>query len=464
MKKFQKISALVMSACLMFGLAACKDVVDDRPTEKATEEVATSTDVPYDNVTVKPNTLPVELPELGGDPIYVYSYNDVFGDRLDSEFRSRYPEYSDLVHYVNTSIDGNDATYMDILMEAANSAEAPSIFVVDDADVQAFMEWDYAVPIEECGINPAVYTDNAYSYTVEYGTDADGNLKAVTWQATPGAMFYNMKIAEEVLETSDPEKIQAMVSDIDGFMEVAAKMKEAGYYMISSPEDLMTPWLDTKQTPWVTDGELTVDDSVVDYMECAKEIYKNNYSMNQPRGTSRWSNNMANGRVFCYFGSSVWLTKGSVFVPQEQKYKVCEGPFVFHLGGSYIFLGKNCPNKELVALLLYTMTCDEDAMYDLGATDNDLPNNQAAVQQLLADEVVLGEVLVCETPYETFDEVAKQLDRGNATKYDTLIDGYLDAVSLTYNTGNKATIEAALESLQKRVEDGIEELAGDEEE
>lgn len=461
MKKIQKIYIIVMIVCLILGLAACTNASKNETAEQTTE-LATSTDTPldqlYEGIVIEDNDLPIKLPELGGEQVYIYSYNDAFGICFDSEFRSRYPEYSDLIHYTNLSITNPDDDYMEALKTTVSTKKAPSIFIVDDSRVEEFLAWDYAANVNTV-IDDTYYTENAYPYTVEYGKDANDELKALTWEATPGVLYYNSKIADSVLGTSDSGKIQELLSTPEKFMEVAARMKEEGYYMMSTTEDLMRPFLDSKQTPWVVDGELEIDEAVNNYLEYAKTFYKNNYTLNQPRGTSRWSDNMSNGKVFCYFGSSVWLTKGSVFVPKDQKYKACQGPFVYHLGGSYIFVGKNCPNKELVALILYTMTCDEDTMYDLGVTDSVFPNNMAAVQRLIDDHIVMGEVLYGKTPLEIFNDVALKLDRSNATKYDAQIDGILNAVALTYNTGNKSSIDDALNSLKVRVSEGVEDLS-----
>lgn len=460
MKKIQKISALLMTACLCLGLTACGGTKGEDTTEKATE-VATATDTPiselYEDVIIDDSVLPIELPELGSEHVYIYSADGMFGNRFDSEFRSRYPEYSDLIHYTDLGVTNPEEDYMDALKSKVSTNEAPSIFIVDDSRVEEFLEWDYAASIDTV-LPSEYYTENAYPYTVEFGTDANGELKAVTWEATPGIMYYNSKIADAVLGTSDPGKIQEMLSTPEQFLEVAAKMKEEGYYMMSTTEDLMRPYLDSKENAWVVDGKLTIDSAVSDYLDYAKTFYANNYTLNQPRGTSKWSDNMSNGKVFCYFGSSVWLSTDSVFVPKDQKYKACQGPFVYHLGGSYIFVGKNCPNKKLVALILYTMTCDEDTMYDLGETDSVFPNNKAAVKRLIDDQIVMGEVLYCKTPLEIFDNVASNLDRSNATKYDAQIDSILNAVALTYNTGNKSTVAEAIESLKARVSENIEDL------
>ena len=69
------------------------------------------------------------------------------------------------------------------------------------------MQRDYIIPVTDIGLTMDMYA-NAYDYTVEYAT-VDGELKAMTWQATPGVVAYRTDIAEEVLGFSDPESVQA---------------------------------------------------------------------------------------------------------------------------------------------------------------------------------------------------------------------------------------------------------------
>jgi len=462
MKKFRKLIGFACTFALTLSAFGCgkKTTTTEEPT---TEEVASDTDVtteaPYlsdPDVVVSENPLPFELPALDGQNIYIYSFDDVLGERIDTQFRSRYPEYSDMVVYKKITVDSKGPDYQTQIQEIIdNSAEDPAIIAVRDTELLYYMGWDYVIPIEESGLDISLYKESAYDYTVDFGTNEADELMALTWQVTPGMMFYNTKIAEEVLGTSDPEKIQAMVSDVDGFLEVAEQMKESKYYMVSAPDELMNPILDQRTSAFVEDGKLVLDPIVGDYLDVSKTIYKENYSANQPRGSAKWSSNMSNGKVFCYFGSSIWLTDESVFAPGQQKYNCVKGPFDYHLGGTYLLYGKNCQNKELAALLMYTLCCDEDAMYDLYEDDTDFPNNVVAVEHLLADGVGDHEKLGYQNPVSIMDAAAKQLDRSNATIYDSEIAEYITAVAASYNTGNLATLEDAYNSIQKRADEGI---------
>ena len=177
--------------------------------------------------------------------IYVYSWNDELGNRIDTYFRTKYPEYSDLVKYVNLNVSGTESEYPAKIQNAVDDGtEYPSVFASDESVMLSYADKDFTAPVSEAGITADMYA-NAYQYTVDFAT-VDGNLMACTWQATPGVLLYNKAMAEEVLGTSDPEKVQEMVSDWDGFFAVAEKIKAAGKYMVSGPDELKYPLLANK--------------------------------------------------------------------------------------------------------------------------------------------------------------------------------------------------------------------------
>ena len=85
---------------------------------------------------------------------------------------------------------------------------------------------------------------------------ADGEIRGLSYQATPGMLVYRRSIAKAVLGTDDPETVAAAVSDWDKFYETAERMKDAGYYMYSGRADtyrvysgLSEPWAATSQVP-----------------------------------------------------------------------------------------------------------------------------------------------------------------------------------------------------------------------
>lgn len=454
MKKFKK--ALALSLALAMGLSLCACGEEEKTTEATTEKAteATTEAAGGDDTTAAPDTeggAPITVTDTT-TAIQVYSWNDELGSRLDSHFRTRYPELSDLVVYNNLDLSGTGEEYPAKIQAAIDAGGdlVPSIVAADNDVALSFMQRDYIVPVTDLGITMDMYA-NAYDYTVEYAT-IDGELKALTWQATPGVVAYRTDIAEEVLGFSDPESVQAAIGDWDKFFETAETMKGAGYYMTSGPDEIKYAMLDQRQSAWVIDGALNIDPAVNDYLEYSKKLYDNDYTKKAAMWSSEWTANMADD-VFCFFGCT-WFIPWSLNIEDTDamgKYNVVTGPVSYHWGGSYLLVTDKCPNKELAGLVLYTMCCDTEAMYDIFAQDTDFCNNQAAVAQLIADGKGALDKLGGQNPLEMYDAAAKGLSLKNATSYDNIFNAYLDTASQSYNSGDLATVDDAIINIKEQV-------------
>ncbi len=467
MRKIKKALALSLALAMGLSLCACGDK-EEATTEKATDaatteaatdaasEDASSEDTASEDATSE-STAGITVPSADGETIYVYSWNDELGNRIDTYFRTKYPELSDLVQYRNLNVSGTEAEYPTKLQSAAESgSEYPSVFAADESVMLSLANKDFSAPVTDAGITADMYS-NAYQYTVDFAT-TDKGLMACTWQVTPGLMLYNKQMAEEVLGTSDPDEVQKMVSTWDGWFEVADKIKAAGKYMVSGPDEVKYPLLAAKSTAWVVDGKLSVYPEVTDMLELSKKIYDGGYSQNSAQWSSEWTANMSNGTTFCFFGTT-WFMGDTVFVTEDVKYQACAGPQGYYWGGSYLLYGKDCPNPELAALLIYTLTCDEDVMYDMIKNgDEGCTNNQAAVAKAIANGDGANDKLDGQVLTAVFDEGAKAIDMSKSTAYDSQINTILSTVSTSYNTGDDATIDDAIADLKQQVASTITDV------
>ena len=69
--------------------------------------------------------------------------------------------------------------------------------------------------------NATALAEDVIGYTKEIGSDAQGNLRALCWQATPGGLWYKRSMAKEYLGTDDPEEVSKMLSSTEGMLDVA---------------------------------------------------------------------------------------------------------------------------------------------------------------------------------------------------------------------------------------------------
>ena len=470
MKK-KLLSVLLSTAMVASLLVGCGGTEEAAPAE-TTETTETTEEAPAEETeevveeTEPETTEAVEVAATFEAPstegwdesmkIYTYSWNDEFGSRLDMVLDA-YPEYKDYVEHVNLGVSGTDGTYQTAVETAIETGDEkyPSLIAADNDVAKNFTESDYTMNLADAGLTSDMYA-NAYNYTVQYGS-VDGELKAMTWQAAAGNFTYRADIAEEVLGTSDPAEVQEYVKDWDAFFETADKMKEAGYAMLSGPDDIKYAIWDQQTQPWVTvdaDGNetLTLDDCVTDYFEKAKKLYDGGYTDQTSMWSDGWSANFE-GDVFGYFGCT-WFVYWCIATTEDSAtstygdWRVCQGPVGYHWGGTYVCIGADTPNPELAAFLLYELCCDADMMATIEEETFDFVNNKEAVAKVIADGKGASDILGGQNPVETWAEAALDIDLSNATYMDANLKAIMDKASEGYNAG---TIEDPVQYVKDEV-------------
>lgn len=457
MKKFKKALALSLAMAMGLSLVACGG---GDTTETAT--TAAGGDDTTDTTPATEEVAELEMPSEEGDPIYVYSWNTELGSRLE-HFYDAYPQYKDRVEYVNLGLGGTDIEYqtqIDTLLQNPDSEKYPSIIAADNDVALHWTQSEYTLPLADIGIGGDDLA-NMYDYTIQYAT-YNGQLKALTWQATPGVLCYRTDIAEEVLGSSDPAEVQKAVKDWDTFFETAETMKEKGYKMVSGPDDIKYPLIDSRTSPWVTGEEgsetLNIDAWVSDYLEKAKKLYDEDLTNKTSMWSDGWSANMDKD-VFCYFGCT-WFLFWSLCPDNEDgtndyehaaDWNICVGPQAYHWGGTYLTVGKDCPDTALAALVLRTLCCDTDVMADIITDDSDFVNNKAAQEKVSKAGYEFAKLGI--DPLETFKEGAEKISLDNATSYDAIFNGYVDAASQAYNAGTDGvdSVDKALDMVKNQV-------------
>ncbi len=405
------------------------------------------------------------------DPLYIYAANDEIKARM-ALFYERYPEYSNMVTVVNMGMGTTDRKYLEKIDELykAGGEKVPSLVVADESVMHKFVsDYDYYIPMSEVGITDEEYA-NAYDFTKEFAT-IDGKLMGVAWTASPGVLMYRADIAEKVLGTSDPAKVQAYVSDWDKFMDTAEKMKKAGYYMVYAPDEVNYAFMGSRTTPWIEDGILNFDSKVVESLEYSKELADNGYCVDNKdrRWTLPWTEVMAgttDEQAFCFFGAT-WFVPWSLMIEETDlygEYRVVEGPAPYYWGGSYILATDKCTNPELAELILETLCCDEDVMYDLYAYNEEdeedtygainyyeFPNNQKAVENLIKDGKGSLEKLGGQDPLPIYDKVAKNVSVDYIAIDDDIFFDYVNDARLDYMAGDITSISEAIEQIKTSI-------------
>ena len=392
--------------------------------------------------------------------IYVYSWNTELGERLEY-FKDKYPQYADKVKFENLGLGGTSDEYKKEIEAAYQKGgqKVPSIVAMDEGVTKYFMSSDMFVNMDSIGITQKDYS-NAFQYTIDHAT-VNGKLKGLCWQATPGCFVYRTDIAQKVLGTSDPAKVQTYVKDWDTFMQTAEKMKQAGYKMVSGPKEIQNAALADRKSAWVNDGTVTIDPAVDKYLELAMQLIDNGYTNKNDPWTDGWQRDFT-GDVFGYFGCP-WFVYWSINDEESGsatagKRNICAGPSAYNWGGTYLSVTDKCPNKELAALVLKTLCCDTDVMYKIQDETLDFVNNKAAVQKMIANGKGATPILGGANPLQTWYNVAVKVDGSKATQYDSVFEGYLYTLIDGYENGYNESKDNMKSMLKAMIKDGYPNL------
>lgn len=449
MKRIKKIAALSLIMVMGLTLFACS-----RTDKESIEDLAAVEMEEKQVIELTDDVREIEMPSEDGETIYVYSWNQELGNKLNY-FKEAYPQYADRVEFVNLGLEGNNDEYktaMETLLQAGHSGtdKYPSIIAVSSDSEQDYVQSDYTVALDTIGIDK-FDMENMYQYTLNYAS-FDGKMKALTWQATPGCFLYRTDIAEEVLGASDPESVQKAVADWDKFFKLADEMKSAGYKMVSGPDDIKYAMLDQKKTPWVIDDILNIDPVVTDYLESSKKLYDGDYTNKTKQGDLEWESGF-DGDVFGWFVSPQYIQQGIHSEKHKGEFNVCQGPSVYHLGGTYLNVGVECPDMPLAALILRTLCVDEGVMTKIAQETGDFVNNKLVMQKICDENTGNTSILGGQNPTSVWIKTAERLDLSNASAYDERLGGFLDKASEDYNSGFLEKAEDAVELIRDFVAD-----------
>lgn len=364
--------------------------------------------------------------DKGGKVLNIYVWNDEFPSRFNDFYASKNPKLLEGVKVNFIQTPNQDNAYQNKLDEALmNQANAK-----DDEKVDIFcVEADYALKYVDTAYTLDVMKDvglkkkdvaNQYQYTKDIMTDSKGKLKGVSWQSTPGGFVYRRSYAKQVLGTDDPAKVQAMLSDWDKFDAVAAKMKAAGYFMLSGYDDAFRAFSDNMKSSWVKGNKIVIDPQITKWIEQTKTYTEKGYN----NKASLWSAEstqgmMKNGKVFGYFAVGWFFDfcmphgDGSA----EGDWAICEGPQGFSWGGTWICGAAGSDNVDIIKDVMMTLTCDTDTLKKICVDAGDCINSAAAMKELSADgykSAFLGN----QNPLDIFLKNGAKISKSNMSKYD----------------------------------------------
>ena len=346
-------------------------------------------------------------------------------------------EYTVVCKIIPTTTDEYQPALEDALINGGS--DAPDIYAVEAGFATKFTQGEfsgYAAPYEDLGIDidAAIEEADIAQYTIDVGTNSSGDIVALAYQSTGGAMIYRRSIAKEVFGTDDPEEISEIVGggsgSWDAFWDAAAVCADNGVAMVSGDGDIWKA-VEGSTDSWIKNGSLNMDSGRFDFFDMSYELTANGWSNGTQDWTEAWYADMAgNGErpVFCYLGPA-WLLNYVLALNCGDTYgdwAVCTPPVGFCWGGTWLLANADTDQPEGVAELLYwiTLDCTEDGLqylwannlfYDYGCSDT------VASAAVMAMSDGTSDLLGGQNMFGVYIEANEYATGDNMTEYDTQI-------------------------------------------
>ena len=409
--------------------------------------------------------------------INVWAFTDEVPGMIE-KFKEAHPDFGYEIN--STIIATTEGAYQPALDQAlmAGGEEAPDIYCAEAAFVLKYTQGDmapFAAAYKDLGIDvdTLLSEGDIAQYTVDIGTNPDGNLVGLGYQATGGAFIYRRSIAKDVWGTDDPAEIATKIGPgWEKFFEAAAELKEKGYGIVSGDGDIWHAVENSSDAGWIVDGKLHIDPKREEFLDLSKQLKDNGYHNDTQDWQDAWFADMkgeGEKQIFGFFGPA-WLINytlapncGGEAVGEGTygDWAICEPPIGFFWGGTWVMANKNTEKADAVKQIIEWITLDttEDGLQYKWA--NGTLNGEGGTKDAVASGTVMAksdgslEFLGGQNMFDIFVPANQFANGKNLTQYDETINMYWRDQVREYTAGNKSR-EEAIESFKQQVAENLD--------
>jgi len=284
----------------------------------------------------------------------------------------------------------------------------------------------------------------------------------MSWQATPGAMFYRRSLARQYLGTDDPVEVQRYFSNLQTFLDTATLLRDrsnGACVVVSAVEELLNPFKGARRTPWVVNNRLNIDPAMEEYIATAKLLRDRRLDGRTGTWSEGWFAGM-NGtlrneqgnpvEVFAYFlptwGLHYVLKQNATNTAGD--WAMIDGPAPYWWGGTWLGAYRGTRNaagaKEMIAFL----TTSDDVLEDYALNTGDFVSNMYVVNRIkdrFSEPFLYGQ-----NHYAEFARMAPHVDGSLTQGTDQAIE-QLFGEAVTAYINNEKTRERALADFRDQV-------------
>lgn len=325
---------------------------------------------------------------------------------------------------------------------------APDVFALEAAFVKGYVNSGWMGDVS------SIPNSNLMKYTKDVATDSSGKLRALSWQATPGAYFYRRSLAKKYLGTDDPAKVQEMVSNLSKFAATAEKLKKesAGKcVIISSLGDLFMVFKSGRKDAWVKNNTFVIDPVMEKLMDVDKMFHDKGYEGKQNQWQEGWFAGMKGtladekGNPVEVFGYLL-LTWGLHYVLKQNAksadgkndtsgdWAMIQGPVPYFWGGTWLTYYTKSQNQAEAKKLIAYLT-GEKFLTAWAKETGDLVSNMKVVNAI--KNTYKEPFLAGQNHYAEFAKMAQNINGKLLTGYDQEIEVIFAEQNAAYTNGEK---------------------------
>jgi multiple sugar transport system substrate-binding protein len=349
-------------------------------------------------------------------------------------------------------------------------ADVPDVIVGEPQMLPNYFEAGFCEDLTKEPYNVEQYKDKMVNYVYEAGKDsADGKVKALSYQMTPGGITYRRDIAKKVWGNDDPAFIAEKFKDVNTITQTGKELLDKGYRIFSDTGNLRWFVYGKNPQPWVKDKKLMMTEDRLAYVDAAVNLYQQKLVAFAPEWSAAWyasmagqipvdagnkdlkdiDANAAKTEVFAY----ALPTWGSLIVRDNAKdnigkFGVTTGPNSYFAGGTFMGISSYSKNKQAAWDFIKYCTLNEDtAKWWIEKSKGDVVSNIPALE---ANKDMSNEAFGGQKTYAFWLEQAKKVDYSLVTKYDDQIGKFFGQAIESIQKGEMSK-EDALKDFYKNI-------------
>ena len=372
-----------------------------------------------------------------------------FTDELEGMIKNYYVPAHPGVNYVYTFTPSDQFEgRLDPVLSSGQGT--PDVFALEAAFVRKYVESGQLLDLTDLY---EVNKQKLLQYPVDIGS-YNGRVYALSWQATPGAMFYRRSLAKKYLGTDDPATVQTYFADLNKFLETAGLLNERSngscVVVASGDGDLYNVFLSSRNDPWVVDGRLVIDPRLEQYMDVAKLLYERRWEGRVGQWSDGWFAGMRGElrdetkalEVFSYF----LPTWGLHYVLKTNApntsgdWAMIPGPVPYYWGGTWLGAWKNTRHADVAKELIRYLTIDDGFLEQWARDTGDVVSNIAVLNKIKDNysEPFLGG----QNHYAEFAQMALGVNGRLVQGVNQSLDGTFREALNTFRFGEKTKAQA----------------------